>query len=45
MARIAIGGFQHETNTFAPTKADPAEFHWQKLRKGVRLHPLGPVHA
>ena len=21
MARIAIGGFQHETNTFAPTKA------------------------
>ncbi len=22
MARIAVGGFQHETNTFAPTKAD-----------------------
>lgn len=26
MARIAIGGFQHETNTFAPTKADFAAF-------------------
>ena len=23
--------------------ADPAEFSWQKLRKGVRLRPLGPV--
>ena len=22
MARIGIGGFQHETNTFAPLKAD-----------------------
>ena len=28
-----------------PALADPAEFHWQKLRKGVRLRPLGPVHA
>ena len=26
MARIAIGGFQHETNTFAPAKADYAAF-------------------
>ena len=26
MARIAIGGFQHETNTFAPTRADCAAF-------------------
>jgi microcystin degradation protein MlrC len=26
MARIAIGGFQHETNTFAPTKADYGAF-------------------
>lgn len=26
MARIAIGGFQHETNTFAPVKADLKEF-------------------
>ena len=26
MARIAIGGFQHETNTFAPSKADYSAF-------------------
>jgi microcystin degradation protein MlrC len=26
MARIAIGGFQHETNTFSPHKADLAAF-------------------
>jgi len=26
MARIAVGGFQHETNTFAPTMADYAAF-------------------
>ncbi|MGH8740994.1 MAG: M81 family metallopeptidase, partial [Burkholderiales bacterium] len=26
MARIAIGGFQHETNTFAPSPADYAAF-------------------
>lgn len=26
MARIAIGGFQHETNTFAPVKADLEAF-------------------
>ena len=26
MARIAIGGFQHETNTFAPSQADYAAF-------------------
>ena len=26
MARIAIGGFQHETNTFAPSLADWAAF-------------------
>ena len=28
-----------------PALADPAEFNWTKLRKGVRLRPLGPVHA
>jgi microcystin degradation protein MlrC len=28
-----------------PALADPAEFHWKKLRKGVRLRPLGPEHA
>jgi len=27
-----------------PALADPAEFHWTKLRPGVRLRPLGPVH-
>ena len=26
-----------------PALADPAEFTWTKLRKGVRLRPLGPV--
>jgi microcystin degradation protein MlrC len=28
-----------------PALADPAEFRWRKLRKGVRLRPLGPAHA
>jgi microcystin degradation protein MlrC len=28
-----------------PALADPSEFKWTKLRKGVRLRPLGPVHA
>ena len=28
-----------------PALADPAEFTWTKLRKGVRLRPLGPVHT
>ena len=27
-----------------PALADPAEFKWTKLRPGVRLGPLGPVH-
>ncbi|MBV8031599.1 MAG: M81 family metallopeptidase [Betaproteobacteria bacterium] len=27
-----------------PALADPAEFKWTKLRKGVRLRPLGPAH-
>jgi microcystin degradation protein MlrC len=27
-----------------PALADPAEFAWRKLRRGVRLRPLGPVH-
>src|SRR5262245_52152569 len=38
MARIAIGGFQHEANTFAPTKADYAAFEagggWPGLQYG-----------
>jgi microcystin degradation protein MlrC len=28
-----------------PALADPAEFQWTKLRKDVRLRPLGPVRA
>lgn len=28
-----------------PALADPTEFKWMKLRKGVRLRPLGPAHA
>jgi len=28
-----------------PALADPAEFQWTKLRKGIRLRPLGPAHA
>jgi microcystin degradation protein MlrC len=28
-----------------PALADPTEFNWTKLRKGVRLRPLGPAHA
>jgi microcystin degradation protein MlrC len=28
-----------------PALADPAEFKWTKLRKGVRLRPMGPVHT
>ncbi len=26
-----------------PALADPAEFAWKKLRRGMRLKPLGPV--
>ncbi len=41
MARIAIGGFQHETNTFAPTKAGYEAFArgggWPALVSGPGL--------
>ena len=41
MARIAIGGFQHETNTFAPSPATLAEFEtgdeWPELTTGAGL--------
>ncbi len=41
MARIAVGGFQHETNTFAPSKADYAAFvqadAWPGLSRGAAL--------
>jgi microcystin degradation protein MlrC len=28
-----------------PALADPAEFMWTKLRRGIRLRPLGPVYG
>ncbi|MFO1284615.1 MAG: M81 family metallopeptidase [Burkholderiales bacterium] len=43
MARIAIGGFQHETNTFAPSPADYAAFEagggWPELTFGDAIAP------
>ena len=43
MARIAVGGFQHETNTFAPSKADYAAFEdgggWPELTFGDSIAP------
>jgi microcystin degradation protein MlrC len=26
-----------------PALADPSEFPWKKLRKGLRLRPMGPA--
>jgi len=41
MARIAVGGFQHETNTFAPSKATYDDFlkpgAWPGLTRGAAL--------
>ena len=41
MARIAIAGFQHETNTFAPTLATYHEFErhdgWPGLTRGAGI--------
>lgn len=41
MTRIAIGGFLHETNTFAPTKADYTAFQqgggWPAMCEGTEL--------
>jgi microcystin degradation protein MlrC len=41
MARIAVGGIQHETNTFAPLRATLADFEqadaWPGLVKGADL--------
>ena len=43
MARIAVGGFQHETNTFSPSKATFEEFAagsgWPALTRGDPLFP------
>ena len=42
---IAIGGFQHETNTFAPTKATYQDFvhggGWPSMAHGAEV--LGPA--
>lgn len=41
MAKIAVGGWQHETNTFAPIKADFTAFEradeWPPLRRGEEM--------
>ena len=41
MTRIAVGGFLHETNTFAPTKAAYADFvhggGWPAMTQGAEL--------
>ena len=43
MTVIAVGGFQHETNTFAPSKADFAAFAqggaWPPLTEGDAIAP------
>lgn len=43
MAHIAVGGFQHETNTFAPSKATFSAFErgggWPELTLGERIVP------
>jgi microcystin degradation protein MlrC len=43
MAVIAVGGFQHETNTFAPSKADYAAFEdgggWPEITFGDGIAP------
>src|SRR4051795_11088875 len=47
MARIAVGGFQHETNTFAPQRAAWADFEradaWPGFIRGPELIPA--VHG
>jgi microcystin degradation protein MlrC len=43
MSLIAVGGFQHETNTFAPSKADFTAFEdgggWPPLTSGAGIAP------
>ncbi|MFZ3390976.1 M81 family metallopeptidase, partial [Buttiauxella gaviniae] len=43
MGLIAVGGFQHETNTFAPSKADYTAFEhgggWPPLTLGADIAP------
>ena len=37
MALIAVGGFQHETNTFAPTRANYRAFEVGAGRPGIQF--------
>lgn len=37
MPRIAVGGFSHETNTFAPKPTDYAEFEAEGIRSGSQI--------
>ena len=43
MARIAVAGFRHETNTFAPHNAAMADFEtgysWPGLTRGADVRP------
>ena len=44
MARIAVGGFQHETNTFAPQRAIWADFEradaWPGFLRATRFSSI-----
>ena len=41
MTRVAVGGFLHETNTFAPTKATYDDFvhggGWPSMTEGAEI--------
>jgi microcystin degradation protein MlrC len=49
MPRIAIGGFLHETNTFAPTKATYADFvhggGWPSMAQGADVLKLRDINV
>jgi microcystin degradation protein MlrC len=49
MTRIAIGGFLHETNTFAPTKATYADFvhggGWPRMATGAEVLRLRNINV
>jgi microcystin degradation protein MlrC len=43
MARTAVGGFQQEANTFAPSRADDHAFEAGGGGVGISVGPFGPV--
>src|SRR3954452_15938011 len=49
MTRIAIGGFLHETNTFAPTKATYADFvhggGWPRMAVGADVLKIRNINV